>query len=59
MPIVTFHQQIHAFLAILHAPGGIDSRTNLEDDVAHGQFATVQSADVDDGFQTDARVGVE
>ena len=59
MPIVTFHQQIHAFLAILHTSGGIDSRTNLEDDIAHAQLSAVQTADVDDGFQSDARVGVE
>ena len=59
MSIVAFHQKVYAHLAVLHASGRIDARTNFEDDVAHGEFSAVESADVDDGFQTDARVGVE
>lgn len=56
---VLFDKQGYGFLAVLHAPGGVDAGTDFEDDVAHAQFAALESADVDDGFQTDTGVSVE
>ena len=52
---VALYEQFHGFPSVHHASRGVDARSYLEDDVAHGQFASCQSADVDDGFQTDGR----
>ena len=51
---VFFNQQVNRFLAVLHASRSVDAWANLEDDVAHGEFAAAESADVDDGFQSGA-----
>ena len=41
------------------ASAGVDARTNLENDVAHGNLASCQSADLDDALQTHAGVLVQ
>ena len=56
---VAFYEQIDGFLSVLHASRRIDARPYLEGDVAHREFAPVQSADVDDGFEPDAGVYVQ
>ena len=56
---VLLHQQFHGFLAVLHAPRGVDARANLEDDVVDGQFPVVQSAHLGDGLKADGGIGVE
>ena len=56
---LALHKQIDTLASALHAPGGIDTRAYLEDNVAHGNVSSAQSADVDDGAQTHARVLVE
>ena len=56
---VFFYKQVHTFAAVLHTSRGVDTRTNLEDDIAHRQLAVVESTDVDDGFESYAWVLVE
>ena len=56
---VFVHEQVHTLASVLHASGGVDARSYLEDDVAHGDVSSSQSADVDDGFQSDAWVLVQ
>ena len=56
---VALHQQVHALLAVVHASRRVYARSDLEDDVAHGDLTSAQRTDVDDGFQTDARVLIQ
>ena len=56
---ILFHEQVHALPSVLHTSGSVDPRSDFEHDVAHRQRASVQSADVDDGFQSDVRVLVQ
>ena len=56
---VFLHEQVHAFLTVLHTSGGVDTWSNLEDDVAHGDVAAAESTDVDDGFQTHTGILIE
>ena len=42
--VVLLDEQCHGFSAGLHAPGGIDARSYLEDDVAQGNLLVLQSA---------------
>ena len=56
---VFLYQQIDTFLSVLHTSGGIDTRTNLKDDITHGDLTPAQSTDVDNGFQAYRRVLVE
>ena len=56
---VFLHEQVHAFLTVLHTSGGIDARSNLEDDVAHRDVAAAESTDVDDGFQAHTGILIE
>ena len=48
---VLLHQQRHGLRTVLHASRSVDARPDLEHDVAHGQFASRQSANVNDGLQ--------
>ena len=56
---VSLHQEVNAELTILHTSRCVDARTYLEDDVAHRDLSSIESADVDDGAQAHARIGVE
>ena len=56
---VFLNEQIHRLFSVLYASGSIDARTNLEHDVTHRDFPVGQSADIDDSFQSDARVRVK
>ena len=56
---VLLDQQVNGLHAVLHSSAGIDARTYLENDVAHGELTTCQSANLNDGFQTDARTLIE
>ena len=42
-----------------HAPGGVDTRPDLEDDVVDGDVVLVQAADLDDRQQSFRRFAVE
>ena len=57
--IISFYQQVYAQFAVFHSAGSIDAGTDLEHNVAHREFASVQTADVDDGFQTDTWIGIQ
>ena len=56
---ILFYQQVDRFLTVLDASRCIDTGTYLEYDVTHGDFPFRQSAYIDDGFQTYARIGVQ
>ena len=49
---VTLHEQVYSFCAILHTSGGIDTRPNLETDIAHRNLTTCQTADLNNRLQT-------
>ena len=57
--IVTFNEQIHRLLAVLHTSARIDARTNLEDDVTHRQILTRQSTHLQHSLHTRARIVVQ
>ena len=52
-------QQIHSFLPIHHPSGGIQARTDLEDDVADGDFLSAQTTYVNHALQSHARATVD
>ena len=56
---VFLNQQVHAFASVLHAPGCVYARSNLENDVAHGQFTPVQTTYIDNCLKPDVRVFVQ
>ena len=49
---ILLYQQVYGLRTVLHASAGIDTRSYLEDDIAHGEFTTCQSANLDDSLQT-------
>ena len=57
--IITFHQQIHRFLAVLDTSTRIDARTNLENDVTHRQVLTRQSTHLQHRLHTHAGIVVQ
>ena len=52
-------EQFHRFPSVHHSAGSVDARSDLEDDVADGDLFSAQSADVDDAFQSEARIAVD
>ncbi len=50
---------VFVVLVHAHAAGGVDARTDLEDDVVDGDVVLVQTADLDDRQQTLRRLAVE
>jgi len=56
---ILFNQQVDRFLSVLYSSRSIDAGTYLEYDVAHRNFFFSQSAYINNGFQSDAGVGIE
>ena len=56
---VLFHEQVNSLLTVLYSSRGVDAWTYLEYDVTHGEFASGQSACLDDSLQADGRILVE
>ena len=50
---VFLDKKVNSLLAILHSSRGIDARSHLEDDVAHGYLSSCQSACLDDSLKSD------
>ena len=53
------NQQIHRFGSRMNTTRSIQTRTNLEHDIADGDFFVVQIANMDNRFQTHAGIGIE
>ena len=53
------HEQIHCFGSRMDTTRSIQTRTNLEHDIADGDFLVVQIANMDNGFQPHAGIGIE
>jgi len=51
--------QVHSLLAVHHPARGVDARPYFKDDIVDGNLLAVESADLDDTPQAEARVGVE
>ena len=56
---ILFDQQFYGFLSVLYTAGRIDTGTNLENDVAYGDFLFAQTAYINDGFQANTWIGVQ
>ena len=56
---ILFRQQVYRFLTVLNTSRCVDARAYLEYYIADGNFFFRQSAHVDDGFQSYARIAVE
>ena len=52
-------QQVHSLFAILNTPRGIDARANFEHNIPHGKFLVVQSAHINDSFQSHTWIAVD
>ena len=57
--IVTGNEQFNRLLTTLHASRRVDEWTNLEDDVANGNFALLQATKAQDASQSHTRVIVQ
>ena len=56
---IAFYQQVDSFGTVLHTSGGVDTRSDLEDDIAHRDLTASQSTDLNNGLQSYRGVGIE